>query len=443
MSGPARVAALAVGALVIVAVVVLVLGAVGVPIGLGGDPVAGSASASASASAHPSNPSDEPQPSEPAASASPVDGDELLALLAEIEEEVEALRGLPPADIGDPDIITRAQLRDELLALFDEEYPPEDRERDNQFLRAFGLLTPEQDVAELQLQLLGDSVLGFYDDIDKRMVVVSDAGLDVEARITYAHEYTHALQDAAFGLDALETDTVGEDDRSLARVTLIEGDATVTMLAWAFANLSQEELQEYALGAQVPDTTGIPGWMVDQLAFPYETGLTWVGALAGNPLAPDFSAIDAAFEEPPDSTEQVMDETLEAWQEREAPAEVDAPDVAGVLGDGWTEVEATTIGMATIQIVLEYFGAPGADASAAATGWDGDRASVAYGPDGAFAMGWRVVLESEEDASQLASAYESATADLPFPVAVEAEGSEVLIVHGSADDIVRRVVSDG
>ena len=56
-------------------------------------------------------------------------------------------------------------------------------------------------------------MLGFYDDVEKRMVVVSDAGLDVEAKITYAHEYTHALQDAAFGLDALDTDAPGEDDR--------------------------------------------------------------------------------------------------------------------------------------------------------------------------------------------------------------------------------------
>ena len=71
------------------------------------------------------------------------------------------------------------------------------------------------------------------------MVVVSDAGLDVEARITYAHEYTHALQDAAFGPDALDTDTPGDDDGDLARLSMIEGDAPLTMLAWMLQNLSQ------------------------------------------------------------------------------------------------------------------------------------------------------------------------------------------------------------
>jgi hypothetical protein len=366
--------------------------------------------------------------------------EEMLAALAEIEGEVEALRGLPPADIGAPEILTRDEARVELEALFAEEYPPEEREQDNLVLRAFGLLTPEQDVAALQLELIGDSVLGFYDDVERRMVVVSDRGLDTEAKITYAHEYTHALQDAAFDLDSLDTEAVGEDDRSLARVTLIEGDATVTMLAWAFANLTPEELQDYALGAEVPDTTGIPQWMVDQLAFPYETGLTWTGALAGNPLAPTFGPIDEAFADPPDSTEQVMDETLDAWLEREQPIPVESAGVVAALGDGWREVEASTVGQATIEIMLEYFGAAASEAAAAADGWGGDRAVVAYGPDDEFAVAWLLAWDSPEDAAQFAGAYQAAASDLPFTVRVgESEGNEVIVIHGSSDDVAQRV----
>ena len=86
-----------------------------------------------------------------------------------------------------------------------------------------GLLGADQDVAELQLQLLGDQVLGFYDDDEKRMVVVTDEGLDALAKFTYAHEYAHALQDAAFGIDSLERDAEGEDDRGLARTALRRG----------------------------------------------------------------------------------------------------------------------------------------------------------------------------------------------------------------------------
>ena len=46
--------------------------------------------------------------------------------------------------------------------------------------------------------------------------------------------------------------------------------------------------------------------MVDQLGFPYNEGALWAGALAVDPLDPDFTELDAAFGDPPDSTEQII-----------------------------------------------------------------------------------------------------------------------------------------
>jgi hypothetical protein len=268
---------------------------------------------------------------------------------------------------------------------------------------------------------------------------VTDAGLDAQAKLSYAHEYTHALQDSTFGLDGLETDAEGQDDRSLARAALIEGDATVTMLSWAFAHLSPEELLEIG-SAPIPDTSDIPGWMVNQLQFPYLAGQTWVGALAGNPLEPDYAAVDAAFADPPDSTEQILDPTLEAWVEREAPLDVAVPEFASQLGPGWEAIEETPIGEASIGITLEYLGLDRATAADAADGWGGDRAVIASGPDDAFAVAWRLRWDTTEDADAFAAAYETVLGDLPFPAIVRRlAGDEVLVVHGSTDEILRRV----
>ncbi len=431
MSPAQRLAAAVVAVLLVVGIAVVAVVVTGGPIGVGDVPSAGP-SASAATSEAPSG-SDEPEPS-----TAPLDEEELLAILDEIEAEVEAIRGLPPAEIGPPELLTRAQLRDELEAILEEDYPPDERDRDNRFLRAMGLLAADQDFAELQLQLLGDGTLGFYDDQERRMVVVTDTGLDVGAMVTYAHEYTHALQDAAFDLDALDRDTEGEDDMAIARTTLVEGDATIVMLVWAFNNLSPQELEEYASGLEVPDTAGIPQWMVDQVSFTYETGLTWVGALAGSPIAPQFGPVDEAYADPPDSTEQVMDETLEAWREREEPIEVEAPDIVGVLGEGWSEVEETTMGQAMIQIMLEYWGAPLAEAEAAAAGWGGDRVVVANGPDDAFVAAWRLAWDASTDAGEFVAAYEAAAADLGFPVSVVEADGEVVVFHASSQDLLDR-----
>lgn len=424
MSATQRLVALLVALLVVAAVVV-------VGLRLGARP---GATASVSPSASPSAPASPGATATPEASpdpSAPTD-DEALAILAEIEAQVEAIRGLPPADIGAPELITREELRGELQQIFDEEYPPEERQRDNLTLRAFGLLGPDEDVAELQLQLLGDGVLGFYDDTDRRMVVVTDSGIDAVAKLTYAHEYTHALQDAAFGLDSLETDAVGEDDRGLARTALIEGDANTVMFAWAFAHLAQEEILELQ-EIPLPDTTGIPSWMVAQLDFPYTFGQSWVSELAGGDLlAPDFSEVDAAFADAPTSTEQVID--IAKWYDREEPMPVEVPDLAVALGEGWEEVDTSAVGQATISIILEFFGAAPAEAGFAAEGWGGDRATVVTGPGGDFALVWRLAWDSAADAGEFADAYGSVVESLPFPASVhELPGGDVLVVHASTE----------
>jgi len=375
------------------------------------------ASASGTPTAEPSRPTDE----------------EALAILADIGARVEEIRGLASADIGPADLITREQLGEELRRIFDEEYPAEEREQDNIALRAFGLLEPGQDVAELQLELLGEGVLGFYDDNERRMVIVADAGLDALAKLTYAHEYTHALQDAAFGLDSLAIDTPGEDDRGLARTALQEGDANATMLAWAFANLTQAEILE--LGEiPLPDTTGIPSWMAAQLDFPYAAGQFWVTQLVGDPLAPDFTAIDAAFADPPTSTEQIIHR--EKWDAREEPIPVDLPDLATALGEGWEEIDSTPVGEASIAIVLEYFGVSPIDAGLAAEGWGGDRSLVVAHADGDVALAWRLVWDTPADATEFLDAYETALDALAFPASVrQLPDGAVLVVHASTQEL--------
>jgi hypothetical protein len=429
MSGLQRIAVTLVAVIAIVGLAVVALALVD------GDPTAGPGSSATARPSATTPPSAQPAPSDTA----PPGDEEILAVLREIEEQVIAIRGLPAADIGDPDLLSREEARVELRRLFDENYSTVDRESDNIALRALGLIEPDQDVAELQLQLIGDSVLGFYDDDAKRMVVVSDAGLDAQAKMTYAHEYTHALQDAAFGLDSLETDAEGQDDRGLARTAFIEGDASLAMLVWALTHLTPAELAEIA-AAPLPDTSGIPSWMVQQLViFPYNEGLVWASAVAGNALDPDFTDIDAAFEAPPDSSEQIVH--VEKWEAREAPIVVEVPDLAVALGDGWTEIDDTPIGEASLRMMLEFHGVPPDEAMDATAGWGGDRVVIVSGADEEFAVAWRLAWDTPADAQEFLAAYRSIVNGFGFPASViEVSGGEILVAHASTADLLRRTV---
>jgi hypothetical protein len=368
----------------------------------------------------------------PAATATP----DSAQVYATIESQVRALRGLPAPALAPPTVITRAQLMAELRRRFDHDYPPARRAADNVMFRALGLLTAGQDVGELQLRLLSGQVIGFYDDETKRMTLVSDSGIGPEVKVTYAHEYTHALQDHAFRLASLQLNAAGEDDRDLARLSLVEGDATVLMFQWALDHLTQQELSALGQVAQ-PDMTGIPGWMINELQFPYTAGQQFVSRLEASG---GLAALDAAFRAPPASSEQILHE--EKFRRHEGPLKVAAPALAGALGSGWRAIPADTLGEAMIGYWLQALGVGGSTALKAAAGWGGDRLVAASGSDGSLAVAWRLAWDTATDATQFTAAYRLAATRLKLSGRVVSLPDQVtLVVQGSSAAIVDRVVA--
>jgi hypothetical protein len=414
---PSRLVAGVTLVLALAIVAVLWLRALGVPLAVG--PLASPTPVAAT-----------PTPGQP----SPAGSHDELDAFARIEEQVSDLRDLPQADIGPPDVITREELAVELQAIFDEEWTEEQLADDNLTLRAMGLLTEEEDIRELSEFLYAGQVLGFYDFQEQRMVVVSDAGLTPEAQITYAHEFTHAMQDAAFDTGAEREGQAEDDDAAMARLALEEGDATFAMFQWAFGNLEADEIA--GLGATpLPDTTGVPEWMIRQLEFPYLAGATLVGDLWASG---GWDAVDAAYDDPPDSTEQVLHP--DKYLDGEPPMEIADPELASQMGAGWRDVESSAVGEAMLGIWLEEMGLEADDASVAAAGWGGDRLSVASGPNGEWAMAWRIAFDAPGQATEFDDAYAATTAELPFATAANETGAaERLVLHASSQAVLDRM----
>jgi hypothetical protein len=401
--------------LALAVVAVLTLRAFGVPIALGPD---SSASPSTPASATP----------DASDGASPSLEDELAA----IEAEVADIRDLPAADIGPAELLTRDELERRLAERFDEDYPPDEQAADDALFHALGLLAPDQDYAELRLQLLSSQVLGYYDDVANQMVVVTDGGLTAEARVTYAHEYTHALQDAAFGIDSLDLDADGDDDGVYARLGLLEGDATTVMVLWTIENLTPEEMLGISQ-TPLPDTSGVPAWMVSELEFPYLAGTEFSAQLYATG---GFSAVDEAWADPPLTTEQVLH--YAAYVEDES---VIAPDpIATDPPSGVDLVEASTFGEEMVSIWLAALGVDGQDADAAAAGWGGDQVTTFAAADGELAVALQVVWDSAADAEQFAAAYEDALGRLQiFGQLVRISETEVVVYQGTSREFVESI----
>lgn len=362
-----------------------------------------SATTSPTASAAPGSPTPAP---------SATSGGDAAAVYAAIEDQVRGIRGLDEQTPVEPTLMDEDALSDYVRTSFVEDNPPDYVDQYERLLKRLGLVEPDADVEELFLQLLESQVVGLYDTDDKALYVVSRTGeLGPTERVTYAHEYTHALQDQRFDLTSLGTDELDEGDRSIARTALVEGDATLVMSLWAQANLTPEELLQLAQEAGDPEQMAVlermPPILREPLQFPYTAGLNLV---LGHQAEGGWGAIDDAYASPPDSTEQI----LHPDKRDEAPIDVTFPsDLAARLGSGWTNVLEDTLGEFQLTIWLQAPGGLGVVAAGdAAAGWGGDRVVSLEGPDGAWATVLDTAWDSPADAAEFEAGADGAATTL-------------------------------
>src|SRR5206468_8413694 len=111
------------------------------------------------------------------------------------------------------------------------------------------------------------------------------AQMGVRDRVTYAHEFTHSLQDQHYNLTSLFARAADNEDYATALRGLVEGDATLTMGLYARDNLTAMDMANYRLEQfQSIDLSGIlvggGGPMVESAAyFPYREGADFVTLL--------------------------------------------------------------------------------------------------------------------------------------------------------------------
>src|SRR5690606_31532602 len=116
-------------------------------------------------------------------------------------------------------------------------------------------------------------------------------------RITAAHEVLHAVQDHAFDLDAFMDLDERDADAGLARLALVEGDATLTQELWSLQYQSEEERSRAREEFTQQSTAALdaaPAYVRETLLFPYVTGTSFVRALF---TEGGYARVDAAFAE--------------------------------------------------------------------------------------------------------------------------------------------------
>lgn len=395
---------------------------------------------SASAEAAACDPATEPAD----ASAAPDTNDPNAAIYTEIEGQVVALRGLDAKQPVERGVFDEPGLCAYITKGFAKDNPEALIAGTEGLFKALNLMRPDDSLRDLYIELLTSQIAGLYDDETKKMYVVTSTGeIGPTEKITYAHEYTHALQDQHFTLRSVVGRDKDQGDRTLARTALVEGDATLLMSLWAQQHLTPDELATVA-GSVDPASQAVldkmPAILKETLLWPYTQGLQL--SLRAFQQG-GYAAVDTLFGTPPDTTEQLLHpEKLDA---REPAVAVAFPaDFPASLGAGWEVALQDTIGEYQLSVMLADAAKVASSADAAA-GWGGDRVAWVTGPDGRTAAVLDTAWDTEADGAEFAKAAEAWAANLKASgrsaAVLTPAPDRVVLISASDDDTLGRIAN--
>ena len=298
----------------------------------------------------------------------------------EAKELLGAVDGVLKFDSGASGLAIKKEVkrrlvdRDEVQAYVEKEMrEDEDAQRlknGEMVLKKFGLVPRDFDVEGFLVKLLREQVAGYYDPKTKYVNLLN--WLQPEAQMpVLAHELTHALQDQNFGMEKwvkgpnhkkhmTPAETIADDETTVARHAVLEGQAMAVMLDWMLAPTKKTILDAplivdameagMASGGDSPVYQSAPLYLQRMLIFPYTYGLDFERTLLKQGKDKAYAGV---FQRPPQSTREVMEPKAYLANEHLAP--LDPPDFAKVLGKDWEMYDVGSIGEFDVAEIAEQF----------------------------------------------------------------------------------------
>jgi hypothetical protein len=324
------------------------------------------------------------------------------ARIAEVEEQVAEIRelGWLRPVVAEP--IDDAEMDQRIDEAFAAQFPADLYDRRTLAWRAIGAIEPDDDLHEALLAFGRGQVVGYYDPQNGELVYLSTGSgeLGLAEKAVLAHELVHALDDQHFDLRRVDALVVAcRDEELAAALGVVEGSAQhfSTQVLLRYPAPLDEGLLDALLGQGVPGD--VPPFVAQLQLLSYTEGQAFVSAIADDGV----EAVDAALEELPPTTEQILHP--ERWPD-DAPTPVEPMDLSRGFApdDRWTDLDVMQIGELWLRELLQLrIDEPVAEDAAA--GWDGGAYRSWVRPDDeAVLVSLRTAWDSPTDARAFAAA---------------------------------------
>ena len=317
--------------------------------------------------------------------------------IAEAIPRVEEAVGLPfklPPRFA---VRSREELARILDAMYSDDRAQRTLEAEQRVLRILGVIPDTLDWHALQIAILREQVVGFYDPATK-VLFLEDEPDDPTLAIVIPHELVHALQDQYQDLDSLER-LPGDDDRVMAARAALEGEATLVAFEIALGlgrdlpgsdEVIRESVEEDL--EESPVLSSAPLFVRRLEVFPYVDGLAFVARLQR--VRPGFAPLGADL---PVSTAQIIHPSYYDVPRRVPPAITFAPDSGAEL------VYENGFGELGTRALLEQMLHDRKRAARASDGWSADRFALVSTRAGE-ALVWVALWDSDANAREFADA---------------------------------------
>jgi hypothetical protein len=291
---------------------------------------------------------------------------EIFSEIGDILHDLHDITGFKIKHRVPAEIITRDKVKQFLEQRMKEASSPEDIRVESLTLKKFGFVPQDFDLAKNTVDLLTEQAAAFYDFHRKRMFI-TDWTPSSTREPALVHELGHALADQNVNLDKFIKQGQKSDDGSMARLAVMEGQASWLMAEYLARKAGQSLATSPDLlntmahsiesgASEFPVFDSEPLYLRETLTFPYSQGLLFQNAVYDRMKQKAFAEV---FRNPPVSTQQILHpDTYFSGLQPARPALPQLPDA-----HGYKRIADGTVGELDFSVLLEQYA--GRDESAA------------------------------------------------------------------------------
>ncbi|MBK9168342.1 MAG: hypothetical protein IPM24_12850 [Bryobacterales bacterium] len=358
-------------------------------------------------------------------------------------KELAEISGLETRKPVPYELIDRNRVEKFLRERMREVIKPEEIRAEEITLKKFGFVPREFNLEQSTIELLTEQAAAFYDFKKKKLFLTDWASSDMQES-ALVHELAHALADQHFDLDKFTKGAGESDDSALARMAVMEGQAT-WLMSEVFARrngstlignpaLAESMNRASESGAeQYPVFSGSPLYLKETLVFPYAKGLLFQQAVADRMGKEGFTEV---FRRPPTTSQQILHP--EKYFDRVQPS---VPDLPRMPGRGFKTLTKGMFGELDCQILIRQY-ASRERAETLAPLWRGGQYHVReYRKKGLVVLSLAVDWQTQEAAEEFFAFYRNLLAQKWTRLDVTDESATRLT--GRGDDGYFEVTRDG